>query len=96
MVWAQKQQQARQGPASDPRVSLWEPPQSPYGLIEEELFGNPWRLLVACILLNKTSIVQALALTALLRVLCGCMPTPQVSQLVLMMCSSHACHSVGC
>ena len=59
MVWAQKQQQARQGPASDPRVSLWEPPQSPYGLIEEELFGNPWRLLIACILLNKTSIVQA-------------------------------------
>lgn len=40
-------------------MSLWEPPQSPYGLIEEQLFGDPWRLLVACILLNKTSIVQA-------------------------------------
>ena len=43
----------------DPRVSLWEPPQSPFGLIEEQLFGNPWKLLVACILLNKTSVVQA-------------------------------------
>lgn len=44
--------------AGNPRVSLWEPPQSPYGLIEEQLFGNPWKLLVACILLNKTSVVQ--------------------------------------
>ncbi|EIE24531.1 DNA glycosylase [Coccomyxa subellipsoidea C-169] len=42
----------------DPRVSLWEPPQSPFGLIEEQLFGNPWKLLVACILLNKTSVVR--------------------------------------
>lgn len=42
----------------DPRVSLWEPPQSPFGLIEEQLFNDPWKLLVACILLNKTSVVQ--------------------------------------
>jgi len=42
----------------DPRVSVWEPPQSPFGLIEEQLFSNPWKLLIACILLNKTSVVQ--------------------------------------
>ncbi len=55
MLQKGKQREAASG---DPRVSMWEPPQSPYSLIEEELFGNPWRLLVACILLNKTSIVQ--------------------------------------
>ena len=48
----------RQKLAGDPRVSLWEPPQSPFGLIEEQLFGNPWKLLIACILLNKTNVVQ--------------------------------------
>ena len=39
----------------DPRVAVWEPPQSPFGLIEEELYDDPWRLLLACLLLNKTS-----------------------------------------
>ncbi|EFJ45791.1 hypothetical protein VOLCADRAFT_35340, partial [Volvox carteri f. nagariensis] len=33
----------------------WIPPASPWGLIEEVLYDNPWRLLVACILLNKTT-----------------------------------------
>ena len=57
----------RQPFVGDPRVSLWEPPQSPYGLIEEQLFGNPWKLLVACILLNKTSVIQvALAVYVIL------------------------------
>lgn len=37
------------------QVATWEPPASPYGLIEEQLFGDPWRLLVACILLNQTT-----------------------------------------
>jgi len=31
---------------------------SPYCLIQEELRGNPWRLLVACMMLNQTSIKQ--------------------------------------
>jgi len=31
---------------------------SPYGLIQEELRGQPWRLLVACVMLNMTSIKQ--------------------------------------
>ncbi|KAK9816537.1 hypothetical protein WJX72_001655 [[Myrmecia] bisecta] len=42
----------------DPRTSLWEPPQSPFGLIEEQLYDNPWKLLLACLLLNKTTGVQ--------------------------------------
>ena len=41
---------------------MWEPPQSPFGLIEEQLFGNPWKLLIACILLNKTNVTQVCSL----------------------------------
>ena len=36
----------------------WNPPVSPYGLLEEELYKDPWKLFVSCILLNKTSAVQ--------------------------------------
>jgi hypothetical protein len=39
----------------NPRLSLWVPPQSPFSLIEEQLHDNPWKLLVACMLLNKTT-----------------------------------------
>jgi len=42
----------------DPRVSLWHPPPSPFGLLEEELYSNPWKLLVSCMLLNKTTASQ--------------------------------------
>lgn len=42
----------------DPRCCIWEPPVSPFGLIEEQLFWDPWKLLAACILLNKTSGTQ--------------------------------------
>src|SRR5689334_5676449 len=31
---------------------------SPFGLIQEELRGQPWRLLVACVMLNLTNIKQ--------------------------------------
>lgn len=33
----------------------WIPPASSYGLLEEQLYDDPWKLLVACMLLNKTS-----------------------------------------
>ena len=33
----------------------WQPPVSPYGLIQESLWRVPWKLLVACMLLNRTS-----------------------------------------
>lgn len=39
----------------DPRIALWDPPPSPFGLIEEVLYHDPWKLLVACMLLNKTT-----------------------------------------
>ncbi|CAM6037598.1 unnamed protein product [Sphagnum compactum] len=32
----------------------WIPPVSPYGLIQEQLYQDPWKVLVACMLLNKT------------------------------------------
>ncbi|MEW5316422.1 MAG: hypothetical protein WDW38_007797 [Sanguina aurantia] len=46
------------GAELDMRVCTWEPPASPYGLIEEVLFQDPWKLLLACVLLNRTSGVQ--------------------------------------
>ena len=42
----------------DPREALWHPPASPYGLLEEVLYEDPWKLLVACMLLNVTSGLQ--------------------------------------
>ena len=33
----------------------WHPPASPFHLVEERLYSDPWRLLVACIFLNKTT-----------------------------------------
>ena len=49
---------ARPAIVGDPRVSTFVPPASPYGLIEEQLYDDPWKLLVACILLNKTTASQ--------------------------------------
>lgn len=37
------------------QVAVWEPPASPFGLIEEQLYPDPWKLLLACLLLNKTT-----------------------------------------
>ena len=42
----------------DPRACLWVPPPSPYCLIEEVVYDDPWRLLLTCMLLNKTSSKQ--------------------------------------
>ena len=33
----------------------WHPPVSPFHLVEECLYADPWRLLVGCIFLNKTT-----------------------------------------
>lgn len=33
----------------------WIPPRSPYALVQEDLFDNPWQLLVATIFLTKTT-----------------------------------------
>ncbi|XP_043089267.1 methyl-CpG-binding domain protein 4 isoform X2 [Puntigrus tetrazona] len=36
----------------------WTPPRSPFNLVQETLFHQPWKLLVATIFLNKTSGTQ--------------------------------------
>nr|XP_014345027.1 PREDICTED: methyl-CpG-binding domain protein 4 [Latimeria chalumnae] len=33
----------------------WTPPRSPFNLVQETLFHNPWKLLIATIFLNKTA-----------------------------------------
>lgn len=33
----------------------WVPPRSPHGLIQESLWPNEWRVLVACLMLNLTT-----------------------------------------
>ena len=44
--------------STNPRLSLWDPPPSPFGLIEEMFYNEPWALLLACMLLNKTNAKQ--------------------------------------
>ncbi|CAK8671026.1 unnamed protein product [Clavelina lepadiformis] len=41
---------------------LWIPPKSPYHLVQETLFHDPWKLLVATIFLNRTSGTAAVPL----------------------------------
>jgi hypothetical protein len=36
-----------------PSGNQWIPPRSPYALIQEDLFHNPWQLLIATIFLTK-------------------------------------------
>ncbi|ONK60976.1 uncharacterized protein A4U43_C08F24700 [Asparagus officinalis] len=38
--------------------NTWEPPVSPYGLLQECHYTDPWRVLIICMLLNITSGVQ--------------------------------------
>jgi methyl-CpG-binding domain protein 4 len=33
----------------------WKPPKSPHGLIQEDLWPDEWKILVACLLLNLTT-----------------------------------------
>ena len=37
------------------RTTTWVPPRSPYNLVQETLFHDPWKLLVATIFLNRTA-----------------------------------------
>ena len=39
----------------DTSTSVWIPPRSPKPLIQEDLWPNEWKILVACILLNLTT-----------------------------------------
>lgn len=38
----------------------WTPPRSPFNLVQETLFHDPWKLLIATIFLNKTSAKMAI------------------------------------
>jgi methyl-CpG-binding domain protein 4 len=35
-------------------MDTWKPPRSPYKLIQEDLYSDPWKVLVACIFCNLT------------------------------------------
>lgn len=37
------------------RPNSWVPPRSPHDLIQEDLWPNEWRILVACLMLNLTT-----------------------------------------
>jgi len=39
-------------------MKQWTPPKSPYNLIQESLYHDPWKLLVASIFLNRQEIFQ--------------------------------------
>jgi methyl-CpG-binding domain protein 4 len=38
---------------------MWIPPKSPYNLIQEQLWEDPWKIFVACIFCNLTKRVHA-------------------------------------
>ena len=38
---------------------MWTPPKSPYNLIQEQLWKDPWKIFVACIFCNLTKRVQS-------------------------------------
>ena len=42
----------------DLSMHSWVPPKSPYGLIQEELWPDEWKILVSCMLLNQTTRTQ--------------------------------------
>ena len=35
-------------------MNIWKPPKSPYNLIQEHLYQDPWKVLVSCIFCNLT------------------------------------------
>ncbi|MCO5566935.1 hypothetical protein L7F22_020618 [Adiantum nelumboides] len=57
----------------------WVPPVSVHALIQEELYKDPWKVLVACMLLNKTSGKQMRQIIWDLFDLC---PTPEAAVVV--------------
>jgi len=38
---------------------MWIPPKSPYNLVQEKLYHDPWRIFVACIFCNLTKRIQS-------------------------------------
>lgn len=52
--------QGNESPSAKKLASNWIPPKSPYNLIQESLFHDPWKLLVATIFLNRTTGAKAI------------------------------------
>ncbi|PQM35587.1 glutamic acid-rich protein isoform X1 [Prunus yedoensis var. nudiflora] len=50
--------------------NTWIPPRSEYGLMQEDHFHDPWRVLVICMLLNQTTGLQARRVISDLFTLC--------------------------
>ncbi|KAH0987857.1 hypothetical protein GBA52_015034 [Prunus armeniaca] len=50
--------------------NTWIPPRSEYGLMQEDHFHDPWRVLVICMLLNRTTGLQARRVISDLFTLC--------------------------
>ena len=38
---------------------MWIPPKSPYNLVQEQLYNDPWKIFVACIFCNLTKRIQS-------------------------------------
>ena len=70
----------RSSDAVERPTQAWVPPVSPYGLLQECLYEDPWRVLVACVLLNKTSAAAVRGVVFQLFALCptaaACVATP--------------------
>ncbi|EDV25358.1 uncharacterized protein TRIADDRAFT_5883, partial [Trichoplax adhaerens] len=54
----------------------WIPPKSPYNLIQEKLFDNPWKLLISTLLLHNITEKKAIPL---LWKFFGHYPTPEIA-----------------
>ncbi|XP_059441503.1 uncharacterized protein LOC132173867 isoform X2 [Corylus avellana] len=50
--------------------NMWKPPRSSYGLLQEDHAHDPWRVLVICMLLNRTTGLQAKRVISDLFTLC--------------------------
>ncbi|XP_044477340.1 methyl-CpG-binding domain protein 4 isoform X2 [Mangifera indica] len=50
--------------------NTWKPPRSEHGLLQEDHYHDPWRVLVICMLLNRTSGTQARRVISELFTLC--------------------------
>nr|XP_006631030.2 PREDICTED: methyl-CpG-binding domain protein 4 [Lepisosteus oculatus] len=70
---------AREAPSPPRRKAFkkWTPPRSPFALVQETLFHDPWKLLIATIFLNRTSGKMAIPV---LWEFFGRYPSPEVAR----------------
>ena len=74
------------------RKLVWVPPKSPYNLVQEILFHDPWKLLVATIFLHKTSGNVAIPMLWKFFELC---PTPEITRKTSPKSISDMLHPLG-